>query len=583
MIECVNKSLLRGLPEVFASNRVSDCDVIFCLEENAPTGTVQPSTSAATCAPGGPEGAGRSLDTADWPNPSVAFGEPLPAHRLILILTSERFKAQIERWSAEGADEITSPSQPEQSACGRPQLRIPLSNEAEVPAARAAIRFAYTGEVPADSSVRQVLELRRQGAYLQISGCVAACNEVLTAKVSGSSRAGARSSNQTANGSNKRARISEEALQPPAVLELFDSKVLWPDPQAEPAFGAILATGKRSLVAHFGNSLAALNTPSLRDQLLALPAVALEALLESDEFGTDDEASVLLMLAEWMRINADKAEPAVRQRLCRTVRLTRLSRPYLSLILPALAADHEKDPEAPAGWFSGASVLEAAFVTNYVSTTQVERDWLLSAGKASVPIPEVLRASPRPQCIPPSGGLTFSWHIRKEDLLRAVRELQPGSVQCVYGAFDDQPQHGVFAWGFEWCVYLQLTGGQSTAGVFLQCDLPTALEPPGSRLSSEGTVTNNTAVPIPARLVVHRRQGGAVKDVKGTLNSPEAFVNVGVSWGWSKMLPLKDQQQQQQDATGNTAAVAADPLAAWVEYLTDGKVSGTLTLLRPSP
>ncbi|GLC47957.1 hypothetical protein PLESTB_000043700 [Pleodorina starrii] len=532
----MSQDVLRSLRELFGCERRSDCDIMFCRDESAPIA----------------EGSSAS---------EAVFGPPLPAHSLLLELASERF---------------------------RTQLRIPLGNEAEVPAARAAIRFAYTGEVPADSSVRQVLELRRQGAYLQISGCVAACDKVLAAKVSGSRRTAANSRNKTADGSNRRARTSKEASQqPPAVLELFESEVLWPDPQAEPAFGAILATGKRSLVPHFRNSLAALNTPSLTDQLLALPAVALEALLGSDEFGTDDEASVLLMLAMWMWINRDKAEPAVRQRLCRTVRLAHLSRPYLSLILPALAADHEKDPEAPAGWFSGASVLEAATVANFASAAAREKERMLSAAEELPAVLELLRASPRPQCIPPSGGLTFSWHVPKEDLLRAVRQLQPGSVQDVYGTFDDQPHDCVFAWGFEWRIQLEVTGGQSTAGVYLQCDLPIALTPPGSHLSSEATFASITAVPISARLVVHRRQGAAVRNVQNTY-SPNAFMNVGTGWGWPDTLPLQDQQQQQQQQDAAAAAAVAvaaeaDPLAAWVEYLTDGKVSGTLTLLLPSP
>ncbi|GLC44035.1 hypothetical protein PLESTB_000222100 [Pleodorina starrii] len=549
----MSQDVLRGLQKLFGSERRSDCEITFCRDESAPIAD----GSAAS---------------------EAVFGPPLPAHSVVLELASERFRTQFERWEPVSA-----------TAGRRPQLRIPLGSAAEVPAARAAIRFAYTGEVPTDSSVRQVLELRRQGAYLQISGCVAACDEVLTAKVSSSSRAAVASSHMK-NGSNKRARTSEEApQQPPAVLELFESEVLWPDPQAEPAFGAILATGKRSLVAHFGNSLAALNTHSLREQLLALPAVALEALLESDEFGTDDEASVLLMLAMWMRINRDKAEPAVRQRLCRTVRLVHLSRPYLSLILPALAADHEKDPEAPAGWFSGADALEATAVANFASAAAKEKQMVLWAAEELPAVSGLLRVRPRPQCIPPSGGLTFSWHIPKEHLLQTVRQLQPGSVQRVYGAFDHQPhlawylQHGVFAWGFEWCVFIQVTGGQSTAGVLMHCDLPTALTPPGSRLSREGTLTRITTVPISASLVVHRRQGAAARNVQKTCTS-DVFVNVGTARGWFKMLPL--QNRQQQDAMGNTAAavtVAADPLAAWVEYLTDGKVSGTLTLLRPSP
>ena len=59
------------------------------------------------------------------------------------------------------------------------------------------------------------------------------------------------------------------------------------------------------------SSLATLHVTRLHEQYLALPAAGVEALLESDDFGTDTESSVLLLLLLWVEHRA----PAHRQ-LC---------------------------------------------------------------------------------------------------------------------------------------------------------------------------------------------------------------------------------------------------------------------------
>ncbi|KAG2431187.1 hypothetical protein HXX76_009715 [Chlamydomonas incerta] len=174
-----------------------------------------------------------------------------------------------------------------------------LGGEEELPAARAAIQFAYTGRVQEGLSVREAL---------QLYGCAA----------------------------------------------------LWPDPAEDPAFGALLAEAKRRLVAHFGDALAVLNGRERYEQLLALPAAGLEALLESDDFGTDSESSVVLLLAEWVGVAGgagkwmaaahSRTDEATRRRLCGLLRLAQCSRTYLSWVLPALAARHEASPGSAAGW-----------------------------------------------------------------------------------------------------------------------------------------------------------------------------------------------------------------------------------------
>ncbi len=81
----------------------------------------------------------------------------------------------------------------------------------------------------------------------------------------------------------------------------------------------------------------------------------LALLLESDDFGTDSESSVLALLAVWVK-SRRFVSAAERAQLCGLVRLSQLSKPYLEGVLPALAADHEAAPDEPKGWFPIKSV-----------------------------------------------------------------------------------------------------------------------------------------------------------------------------------------------------------------------------------
>ncbi|GFR41789.1 hypothetical protein Agub_g2551, partial [Astrephomene gubernaculifera] len=376
-------------------------------------------------------------------------------HQLVLSNASEWLASQLERCSSStGASELGCGGLPAASTSDRrPVLRIPLPSEAEVPSARSAIRFAYTGDVDA-ASIREALQVRRQAVRLQIKGCTAACDDIIQAKLSAaaaatagavsgassSQQAGGSSSNAAAGGGGAGGNSSRgiSAQQLPAVLELYACEALWPDSCKNngggadaddgPSFAAILEAAKPQLVSYFGDALRVLNTPPLRQQLLALPAVAVEALLESDSFGTDSESSVLLLLAAWMKVNYGKTDTATRKRLCRQVRLVQLSRPYLGFILPALARDHELSPQLPAGWFP-ISVTEAAFIAHVAGApSEHERTELL---KGAFDFYDVFQPSynttARTQSLPPR-DLTCCWHVPQRLLERALAGLHPGGT-----------------------------------------------------------------------------------------------------------------------------------------------------------
>ncbi|GLI68006.1 hypothetical protein VaNZ11_012328, partial [Volvox africanus] len=355
-----NWHVAQAICSLFDSARDADCEIVFYLEKNVWLGA---ETSTVLPRPGS-DGVAAPACTR------ILLGEPLPAHQFVLRYASERFGAQLARWSQqeenndilqcttaitdvtahhgqpscieilqeqqsnmifammldqqsvasaeEDAAPFSPPTPPEQqqrpsmmakqvafstdetllasrkeshsrpadlectpasestpalarpstikrlgnsaepsrlrivSSGGPPKLFIPLGSADEVPSARAAIRFAYSGEVVA-GSIREVLEMRRQGAYLQITGCTAACDDVIQrrlitdamgklAELSGCEAPSVHSS-------------TSSGAQSSAVLELFVCEALWPDLEEEPSFADMAEMAKRLLVAHFRTSL----------------------------------------------------------------------------------------------------------------------------------------------------------------------------------------------------------------------------------------------------------------------------------------------------------------------------------------
>ncbi|KXZ51798.1 hypothetical protein GPECTOR_11g240 [Gonium pectorale] len=341
-----SNAVSKYVSSLFGSNNYSDCTVVFYLEsavcpsDGVSEGTVEPGGGESvaqrqhldTCLSTDGGAAGVTGSGEEGP---VILGEPLPAHRLVLSGCSERFAAELERWHSGAVspadvstDGATSPSGAPPVYGGRPVLRVPLGSEAELPGALAAIRFAYTGEVAA-ASVREALEVHKQAAYLGVEGCGAACSSRIRTLLEADDLPG-----------------SGKPSQP--LQEIFACSAMWPPAAEEPSFAAVLAFAKQRLVKHFGDTLGVLNDERLREQLVGLPAVALEALLESDDFGTDTESSVLLLLAEWMAVNHDRTTAATRERLCRLLPEVSLSvrEPqctfFLALMMP-------RTPDAAAG------------------------------------------------------------------------------------------------------------------------------------------------------------------------------------------------------------------------------------------
>ncbi|KXZ49090.1 hypothetical protein GPECTOR_23g22 [Gonium pectorale] len=640
----LNVHVAAALGGLFGSEEAADCAILFVRSSEAGPATA---------------GSKRSRSQADGEE-AEPLAEPLPAHTLVIRYASGWFAAKLPNTRAsqqlDGAagDVPLLPPTPQQqhqqpngvfsggdtegsgpgnfairrlsgAAAALPVLRVPLGGPEEVPAARAAVQFAYTGRVAAGTSVREALELYRQGQYLQVEGCGAAClaaiGSMLEADVSSSGSSGT-SGSGVGGGGGSAAEHSRAAghdscssdQSGSVILELYECIRLWPDPALEPAFASILSAAEPRLVAHFGDTLAVLNMPELRQQLLGLPAEGLEVLLESDNFGTDDESSILLLLATWVQRNGDKLDGGTVERLCRLVRLAQLSPHFARVMLPALACARLASRAAGAGgpcggWFP-ITCAEAIHLTS-VCTAAANKEGvhvglLRRAGVGMYDLASARfstrrrRRSPtsRSSAQQPSGSgrqqqqqpPAFGWSISQEELERQLEGLRPGGTISLL-ADADSGLGAISARGFHWTPCIAYDHDDAATELFMRCDLPAAY---GLDEASLGGPLAALARIGAARLEVDRWRGDGPREVAAhkVFNASPCIIvgDQGMNCNMFIKVPLTRQQpaeaqgeavavSQSQRAPACTSGGSSGLLRAWEDYLHGGRMTGRLVVL----
>ncbi|KAG2485980.1 hypothetical protein HYH03_015303 [Edaphochlamys debaryana] len=189
----------------------------------------------------------------------------------------------------------------EQPPGSKPALRVPLGSAEDVPHARMAIRYIYTGEL-GTSSAADILGARRHGPC------------------------GPRQARWTASPGRHRRAIHVpppapghplDGLRSACQTQLVDSKGAGTEFSAP--CGAKVPLGEL-LAWAFPDAPSVLSNPRSKGRVRSLPASSLEALPSSNSFATDNKASVLLLLAEWLD-GHPTAGADVKQRLCGLIRL----------------------------------------------------------------------------------------------------------------------------------------------------------------------------------------------------------------------------------------------------------------------
>ncbi|KAG2441482.1 hypothetical protein HXX76_003104 [Chlamydomonas incerta] len=526
-----NPDVIKIWAGLYGQQEYSDCTVVFMLETSPPGGQAAPAV----------EPAGAGLDAPPGQRRSASKRRKLAAEQAVSVTITV-------------AGGETSPATTAHADV--PEIRIAVRSADEVAAAAAVVKFAYTGLVKA-GSITEALQVRQQADYLRMP--------------------------------------SRNSSSAEAATELFRCSALYPDPANDPtfaAFAAVLAEAKRRLVAHFGDALAVLNKEVLRIQVLTLPAVGLEALLESDDFGTDSESSVVLMLAEWMDVNYGRTDADTRRRLCGLLRLVQCSRGDLDWILPALALDHYCHPDSLAGWLP-ITPDQAGWLSKYVGASGAVKAALWEGRAAGGGMPKGwLNDRPRRPCVPPA-GLTFTYSASREELLEAFGHLGERQCSSLLPDVDATPNECIWAMGLEWHPKLEYRQGNAKVGMFLIVRVPATLEVESGTVHRLEELRRPTES-LQARLYISKcGADGRREDVRICSFASSEVFTFGSGWGNDIALsgaaappasvqqqageqrPAGEKQQEEQARRAREAAVAAQ----WAAYLKDDKLTGKVVLL----
>ncbi len=525
-------------------------------------------------------------------------GEPLPAHKIILAAGSTFLKARVsDPWWRGGAaagglidvqtqdvrpaKKRRTSSTPHKSAgpsiptdngqapavSALPEVLVPLSSEAEVPFARQAIEYIYTGRLGADLGFEALLRVRQQACYLGIEHCPQACDQAMQALLQAGKGEGQQRPREGA------CTCAAPLAAEPPVLQAYACHALFPQPGTSPdatSFQPVRAALTKQLVQYFGDAVTALTCPGLYRQLLQLPAVAVRELLAADDFGTDSENSVFLLLACWLEANKGERDVSAQTRveLCGLVRLHRLSGMYLYHLLPAV--EHFTISRA-----------ELAFLLRYVGAGEQIREKLRAYEPQRRLSPWY--CSPARRQVGPEAGRTVEWSISGEQLAQGLGEMLetqevvyvdarfgPSGAAVGAGAGCSAGSSSVLADGGLWWVKLVLDPAMSdAAGVMAGLTIPWQLG------KAEGVVAVANF-----QLAVHSwAQGDRKAGWKHACDDALPAGGCGRSWPTAlTLLPARGSSTGGKgSASGGVEADVAAQLARWSGWLHEGKITGSIT------
>ncbi len=361
-------------------------------------------------------------------------------------------------------------------------------------------------------------------------------------------------------------------------VAVYRCHALFPEPGKAPhydSFKATLAGLDKGLVSHFRDALSALTVPHLYRQLQQLPACAVEALLRSDDFGTDCESTVLLMLACWIDTHGDAISAAQREKLCELVRLSHLSRDYAAFVLPHCE------------WFD-IGTAELCFLQRYLcAQDENERDMLLSMSGEDKRSNLWFTAPARRQVVP-ADGRTATWRITQQQLLeQGLTKVEDGVTVGVAAQFADCEglpafHHGpsgkhVLAHGLLWAVSLNLDPRELTksmgaaAGIGLVCRIPNQL----GAGAAEGPMGLNALL-----TVYSSSTGGRRKQRKAGCSVPFHPTEPAGLKGWrggAGVLKLAPVAAASVSGDVSEGAAPVMQLSRWLGWLQDGEITGAFT------
>lgn len=588
----MSHKLRNYLAKVFYTKEQSDCTIAFYVpcfdtpigEEAPPDNHQQQSKSRQrkeahaneTLCPCPPPSAPLPVaPTTQSVEPSSSTICELAAHLVVLCGASPRFRAQVLRWTQ---DLATSSGQPI-------LLRVPLDSADELPFALSALRFMYTDSLDVNT-VDALLRVRRLASYLQIEGCCEACDASLASLIVTST-----SATSTAPPTHA------DALG--GVLALYTRRQLLPDgPDGgdEASHLNMLRACQQQLVQQssavvnaeaplmeggsgpcFGDLLAwafrdaprALSDPETKKNVEALPLNAIEALLRSQSFATDDEATVLLLIAVWLAAHDFRAGQLsdAKARLSKVVRLSHLDPTFMHIVLPGLVQWFPISPE------------ELNFLCSFVHAPLAQREQMAAAAVGTYNCTSAWYASPRRPTLPAHAVRSYDWAVQAKDLQDSMALSATAQTGTVEGKFCNGAKR-VFSRGLEWYPYVHYDKAKDSAGVYLKCSWPQAFNLPNTDKIVAFTHPGSGCLEVFEQVQGAGPAGVSVRVAWRKPLSDTSYIRVGWSLGDAAALPLLTELDKLDgyDVISKGTALVGSPLAPWRSYITSssGALQGRL-------
>ncbi len=428
--------------------------------------------------------------------------------------------------------------------------------------------------------VEELLRIRSQAEHLQVQGCAEACDEALVQwfAVTAAGGGGYNSS------SNSSGRGSGSPLAP--ALELYSFRHLLPSEEDDPRVRRVLSAcrlwlsvnisvqlpagggsgqGSSTIPTHqqatkaemimwllgSGDAVQIANDDVMKQLWCEVPEEALVELLRSDQLCTDDEATVVYLVAHWLSARPwDDAVADAWVSVWPELRLVTCSAAYLLDVLPKLQwMDRHQ-----LAFLSRCRLLDRSY------WSPLGRSEALGGYDTASP----RYGKPRPQSVPEE-GVSYRWEIGREEVLG----WQQGCtlVAKFRGANDGAGgKFSVTAFGLDWHLHAKLNAGlYLVASVRAQIGLAPGVEVVGC---------------LTAQLEVHGAGGtvtGGVKTVVARTTQPWASGPQMLEIG-----QLAGVDQHQQGQAGGGVGGGGELLAPWAKLLGPaGPLTGVLTVYRP--
>jgi hypothetical protein len=240
----------------------------------------------------------------------------------------------------------------------------------------------------------------------------------------------------------------------------------------------------------------------------------------------------------------------------------------LHFVLPALA----KEAGAKGGLYP-ISAGDVCIITSLAASTSTT---LRSRLQENFPQPVGTVwycRTPRRQVMQPE-GLTYEWELSAAELRMELRKLLPGGEACIFAPLTSPGTRRDFVYsnGFVMKPVIEYEPGAAAAGVFTMVDVASCI---GKSLPKTSGGDPVCQISFGGSLSVKRwaADGSAAGWERKSFRAEGTSVQLGYGQGWPSFLPLKAVSE---------AEAAADPLAAWVAWVQDGKIRGSMTLQLPA-